>query len=41
MKFPEREQVHEIGSKVQKAGAYEPREIDLMINRVLGLVDTI
>ncbi|MBA1333053.1 methyltransferase, partial [Candidatus Endoriftia persephone str. Guaymas] len=41
MKFPTREQVKEIGKQAQKLKTIETREIDLIVNPVLGLIDTI
>lgn len=41
MKFPTREQVKEIGKQAQKLRAVETSEIDLIVNPVLGVTDTI
>lgn len=41
MKFPTREQVKEIGKQAQKLKTTETSEIDLIVNPVLGVMDTI
>jgi adenine-specific DNA-methyltransferase len=41
MKFPTREQVKEIGKDAQKLKTIETSEIDLIVNPVLGVIDTI
>ena len=41
MKFPERKQVKEIGKQAQKLKTIETREIDLIVNPILGVMDTI
>jgi len=41
MKFPSREQVKEIGACAQKLKTIETSEIDLIVNPVLGVMDSI
>jgi adenine-specific DNA-methyltransferase len=41
MKFASREQVREIGKQVQESGSKETNEIDLVVNSILGVVDTL
>ena len=41
MKFPTREQVKEIGKQAQKLKTTDTSEIDLIVNPVLGVMDTI
>ena len=41
MKFPSCEQVQEIGKQIQKFKTPDASEIDKVVNKVLGLMDTI
>jgi adenine-specific DNA-methyltransferase len=41
MKFPSRDQVKEIGKQVHKLKLFETAKIDLIVNPVLGVVDSI
>lgn len=41
MKFPTRKQVNEIGKRAQKLNTIESNEIELIVNPVLGVMDTI
>lgn len=40
MNFPTREQVKEVGKQVQKLNSVETSEIDLIVNPVIGVMDT-
>jgi adenine-specific DNA-methyltransferase len=41
MKFPSRDQVKEIGDKSHKLRLFETAKIDLIVNQILGVVDSI